>query len=147
MSVRSTPRWWIKVAGTSESPFIRDDWPALGERSLFPRRPAIRGGDRLIVYAAGSGAVYGEGRIFAIQEVVSAEPEHSGHERWRWALQVRTLAAVPLLSHAPALWQIGVAARSLSQHSHIRLTGEQGREAERLIRRYADEVATDPRLT
>ena len=139
MSVRSTTRWWIKVAGSGERPFTRDDWEPLSERSLFPRRPSIRGGDRLVVYAAGSGAVYGEGRIFALQEVVSPEPEPSGHERWKWQMRVRMLAAVPRLSHAPTLWQIGVAARSLSQHSHISLTEEQGRAAEELIRRYAAE--------
>jgi hypothetical protein len=94
-----------------------------------------------VVYAAGSGAVYGEGRIFAIQEVVSAEPEPSGHERWKWQHTVRTLVSVPRLSHAPTLWQIGVAARSLSQHSHISLTEEQGERAEALIRRYAAEFA------
>jgi hypothetical protein len=132
-------KWWIKVAGSSESPFTRDDWEPLSERSLFPRRPTIRGGDRLIVYAAGSGAVYGEGRIFAVQEVISDVPEPSGHPRWKWALRVRTLHAVPRLSHAPTLWQIGVAARSLSQHSHISLTPEQGEAAEALIRRYAEE--------
>ena len=132
-------RWWIKVAGSGEHPFTRDDWQPLSERSLFPRRPSIRGGDRLVVYAAGSAAVYGDGRIFALQEVVSPEPEPSGHPRWKWALQVRMLDSVPLLSHAPALWQIGVAARSLGRHSHISLTEEQGRTAEELIRRYAAE--------
>jgi hypothetical protein len=132
--------WWIKVAGSGEHPFTRDDWQPLSERSLFPRRPSIRGGDRLVVYAAGSGAVYGEGRIFAVQEVVSDEPEPSGHARWKWQHRVRVLASVPLLSHAPTLWQIGVAARSLSQHSHISLSEEQGRTAEELIRRYAAEM-------
>jgi hypothetical protein len=139
MSVRSSHKWWIKVAGSSQRPFTRDDWEPLSERSLFPRRPSIRGGDRLVVYAAGSGAVYGEGRIFAVQEVVSDVPEPSGHERWKWQLHVRELVSVPRLSHAPTLWQIGVAARSLSQHSHIALTPEQGRTAEELIRRYAAE--------
>ena len=133
-------RWWIKVAGSGERPFTRDAWEPLSERSLFPRRPSIRGGDRLIVYAAGSGAVFGEGRIFAVQEVVSDEPEPSGHARWKWALRVRMVDSVPLLSHAPTLWQIGVTARSLSQHSHISLTEEQGRTAEALIRRYAGEI-------
>jgi hypothetical protein len=132
-------KWWIKVAGSSQRPFTRDAWEPLSERSLFPRRPSIRGGDRLVVYAAGSGAVYGEGRIFAVQEVLSDEPEPSGHERWKWQHRVRTLDAVPLLSHAPTLWQIGVAARSLSQHSHISLTEEQGETAHELIRRYAAE--------
>jgi hypothetical protein len=139
MSDRDTFRWWIKVAGSSARPFTRDDWEPLSERSLFPRRPSIRGGDRLIVYAAGSGAVYGEGRIFAVQEVVSDVPEPSGHPRWKWQLVVREVVSVPRLSHAPTLWQIGVAARSLSQHSHISLTEEQGETAEALIRRYAAE--------
>ena len=139
-------RYWIKVAGSAEHPYVDDDWRPRRERwrreqgggSFFPRRPSIARGDRLVVYAAGSAAAFGEGRIFALEEVVSDEPEPSGHPRWKWKLVTRELVAVPLLSLSPALRDIGVSPRSLGRHSHIRLTGEQGRRAEELIRRYAE---------
>ena len=47
---------------------------------------------------------------------------------------------MPLLSHAATLSEIGVSPRSLGRHSHIRLTEEQGRRAEELIRRYGEKA-------
>lgn len=140
--------WWIKVAGTGGEPFDDEDWRPRRERfarehgpgSFFPRRPSIRRGDRLVVYAAGSAARYGEGRLFAIEEVVSEEPERSGHPRWPWRLATREVVAVPFLRLAPSLREIGVIPRSLSQHSHIRLRDEQGERAQALMRRYAGEA-------
>lgn len=102
--------------------------------SLFPRRPRIRRGDRLIVYASGSAAACGEARICAVEEVLSEEPEPSGRERWIWMLETRLVAAVPNLGVAPALREIGVSPKSLRQHSHIGLETSQGRLAEELIR-------------
>ena len=133
--------WWVKVAGTGESAFTQERWHERHERmrrdgtarSLFAKRPRIHRGDRFAVYATGSAAEYGEGRFFAIEEVVSDEPEPSGHERWRWQLETRLLAAVDDLAHAPALREIGVSPKSLRQHSHIRLTEEQGERARELI--------------
>ncbi len=148
----SPRRYWLKVAGTAARPFVDDRWRARygawraehGNGSLFPRQPAIRRGDRLIVYAAGSAAAFGEGRLFAVEDVVSEAPEPSGHERWPWRLETRELAAVALLSHAATLREIGVSPRSLGRHSHIRLEEEQGRRAEQLIRRYAAELSAQP---
>jgi hypothetical protein len=136
--------WWIKVAGTGEQAYTQERWDERRERmtreghgpSLFPRRPGIQRGDRLVVYASGSAALYGEGRFIAVEEVLSAEPEPSGHERWPWRLDTRLVAAVEALDRAPALRDIGVSPKSLRQHSHIRLTGEQGREALGLLRRH-----------
>lgn len=143
-------RWWIKVAGTGAEPFDEDDWRPRRERfardhgpgSYFPRRPSIRRGDRLVVYAAGSAARFGEGRLFAIEEVVSEEPEPSGHPRWPWRLATCELLSVPLLHMAPSLREIGVIPRSLSQHSHIRLRHDQGERAQALMRQYAGEALT-----
>lgn len=142
-------RWWIKVAGTGGSAYSQERWDerraALRRegsgRSLFPKRPRIERGDRLVVYASGSAARYGEGRFVAVEEVVSPEPEPSGHERWRWALETRLVAAVEDLAHAPALREIGVSPKSLRQHSHIRLSDQQGRDALRLLRDYAARAA------
>ena len=108
-----------------------------GPISAFPRRPRIDAGDRLVNYAVGSARVFGSGRIYLIDEVVSEEPEPGGHERWPWVVEVRPVVWVSRLSLAPELRDIGVAPRSLSQQSHIRLSAEQGELAERLIREAA----------
>lgn len=134
--------WWIKVAGTGETAYTQERWDERRARlrregsgpSLFPKRPRIERDDRLVVYASGSASLYGEGRFIAIEEVLSDEPEPSGHERWRWRLQTRLVAAVDELAMAPALREIGVSPKSLRQHSHIRLSDEQGERALELLR-------------
>ena len=83
--------WWIKVAGTGDAAYTQERWDerraelrANGSgRSLFPRRPRVGRGDRFVVYASGSAALYGEARFIAVEEVLSEEPEPSGNERWR----------------------------------------------------------------
>lgn len=140
-------RYWIKCTGTAEQPFDSDDWRPRkdawqreqGPISAFPRRPRIAGGDRLVNYAVGSARAFGAGRIFLVEEVVSEEPEPGGHERWPWVVEVREIVSVPLLSIAPELREIGVSQRSLSRHSHIGVSPEAGRLAERLIREAAAE--------
>jgi len=136
--------WWIKVAGTGEAAYTQERWEqrraelrANGSgRSLFPKRPRIARGDRLVVYASGSATLYGEGRFIAVEEVLSEEPEPSGHDRWRWQLDTRPLISIEELSRAPALRDIGVSPKSLRQHSHIRLSEEQGLAALALLREY-----------
>jgi hypothetical protein len=143
--------WWIKVAGTGEAGYSQQRWDERRARmardgsgpSLFPKRPRITRGDRLVVYASGSAAPYGEGRFIAIEEVVSDEPEPSGHERWRWRLHTRLVAAVEEIAMAPALREIGASPKSLRQHSHIRLSDDQGETALRLI----EAIAGSPRRT
>lgn len=133
--------WWVKVAGTGESAYTQERWDERRARlrtdgsgpSLFPKRPRIQRGDRLVVYASGSASLYGEGRFIAVEEVLSEEPEPSGHDRWRWRLHTRLVAAVDELAMAPALREIGVSPKSLRQHSHIRLTDEQGERALQLV--------------
>jgi hypothetical protein len=145
--------WWIKVAGTGESAFTQDRWDARRARlladgradSLFPRRPRIAQSDLLVVYASGSAATYGEARFIAVERVVSAEPQPSGHDRWRWKLVTELVVAVDSLAHAPALREIEVSPKSLRQHSHIRLSDEQGERAIGLLRRYADTATAAPR--
>jgi hypothetical protein len=134
--------WWIKVAGTGENAYTQDRWDERRERmrregeglSMFPKRPRVQRGDRFVVYASGSAALYGEGRFVAIEEVISDEPEPSGHDRWRWQMRTRLLLAIEDLSHAPALRDIGASPKSLRQHSHIRLSEEQGLRATELLR-------------
>lgn len=127
-------QYWIRVAGTGRSPIPFDDWrgalarweAARGPGGHFSRRPTIRAGDRLVVYAAR------HGRIFRVEEA-TADPLPCGHERWPWRVPARELCAVPHLSLAPFVEDIGVPRRSISQHSHIRITEAQGRHAEELL--------------
>ena len=105
---------------------------------MFPRWPRIAAGDRLVDYAAGSYINFGEGRLFALNEVL-ADPEPGPHPRWPVLVRTRMLVAGPRLEFCPSIDEIGVKRRSLGRHSHIRLSGEQGESAERLLRRAADE--------
>jgi hypothetical protein len=132
--------YWLVSSGTTEEPHIHDDWRPREKRWVerygdvwqFTRRPRIAPGDRLVTYAVGSGRSFGKGRVFSLREVTS-EPEPGEHERWRWKIEVRYLAGVPLLSQSPTLDDIGVSPMSVRRQTHIRLTPEQGRRAEELI--------------
>ena len=121
--------WWLLLAGTGERPYTEEDRLRRPERHRFPRRPRIARGDRLVVYAAGSAREYGEGRVFALEECVSEEPEPSGHERWKWEIRTKRTLSVPL-PLAPTLRDIGVSTRSIGRHSHIRLLEHQAALAE-----------------
>jgi hypothetical protein len=74
-------------------------------------------GDRLVLYAS----VWR--RVFALCEV-TGEPEPREHPRWPWTVAIETLLVVPVLDAAPPVEAIGVAARSMSQQSHIRVSSE-----------------------
>jgi hypothetical protein len=109
--------YWLKAIGHARGP-LAEDWidgrAELLRRTGFPRRPRIAEGDRLVLYAS----VWR--RVFAICEVVGA-PVERDHPRWPWTLAIETLLVVPVLDAAPPVEAIGVAARSMSQHSHIRI--------------------------
>jgi hypothetical protein len=114
------PAYWLKAVGHARGP-IAEDWleasPALLRRTGFPRRPRIEPGDRLVLYAS----VWR--RVFALVEVVGG-PERRDHPRWPWTVPIEPLLVVPALDAAPPVEAIGVAARSMSQQSHIRLRPE-----------------------
>ena len=108
---------WLKAIGHARGP-LADTWlaerPELLRRTGFPRRPRIAPGDRLVYYAS----VWR--RVFAVVEA-TAEPESREHPRWPWTIEVEPLLVVPVLDAAPPVEAIGVAARSMSQQSHIRI--------------------------
>jgi hypothetical protein len=111
--------YWLKAIGHARGP-LAEDWiesrAELLRRTGFPRRPRIVPGDRLVLYASGWR------RIFGIAEVVSdADCDASRSARWPWSVGVELLVVVPVLSNAPPVESIGVAPRSMSQQSHIRL--------------------------
>ena len=120
LSMDATRGHWLKAIGHARGP-LREGWlderPELLRRTGFPRRPRILPGDRLVYYAS----VWR--RVFAVVEVI-AEPEPREHPRWPWTIAVEPLLVVPVLDAAPPVEAIGVAARSMSQQSHIRLAPE-----------------------
>jgi hypothetical protein len=109
--------YWLKAVGHARGPLPEhwlDERAELLRRTGFPRRPRMAVGDRLVLYAS----VWR--RVFAIAEVVG-EPERREHPRWPWIVPIETLLVVPVLDAAPPVEAIGVAARSMSQQSHIRI--------------------------
>jgi hypothetical protein len=61
--------------------------------------------------------------VFGLVEAMG-EPELRDHPRWPWTIAIEPLLVVPVLDAAPPVEAIGVAARSMSQQSHIRLRPE-----------------------
>jgi hypothetical protein len=114
------PGYWLKAVGHARGP-LQEDWfaqrPELLRRTGFPRRPRIEPGDRLVLYAS----VWR--RVFAAVQVIGP-PEPRDHPRWPWTVAIEPLLVVPALDAAPPVEAIGVAPRSMSQQSHIRLRAE-----------------------
>jgi hypothetical protein len=109
--------YWLKAIGHARGPLSErwlDERSELLRRTGFPRRPRIAAGDRLVLYAS----VWR--RVFALAEVVG-DPQPREHPRWPWTVEIETLLVVPVLDAAPPVETIGVAARSMSQQSHIRI--------------------------
>jgi hypothetical protein len=70
--------------------------------------------DRLVLYASVWRRVFGV--VVAVGEAYQVD-----HPRWSWRIAVEPLLVIPDLDLAPPVEAIGVAARSMSQQSHIRL--------------------------
>jgi hypothetical protein len=114
------PAYWLKAVGHAKGPLAErwiDERSVLLHRTGFPRRPRIAPGDRLVLYAS----VWR--RIFGIVEA-TGEPERRDHPRWPWTIPTEALLVVPTLDAAPPVEAMGVAARSMSQQSHIRITAD-----------------------
>ena len=70
--------------------------------------------DRLVLYASVWRRIFGV--VVAVGEAYAVE-----HPRWPWRIAVEPLLVIPDLDLAPPVEAVGVAARSMSQQSHIRL--------------------------
>jgi hypothetical protein len=115
---------WLKAIGHARGPapadWLEAGWQRTLRRTGFARRPRIAPGDRLVYYAP----VWQ--RVFALMEVTGeptdAEPPSP---RWPWTVAVAPLLVIPSLDDAPPVQALGIPPRSMSQHSHIRLTEDQ----------------------
>ena len=117
---------WLKAVGHARAP-LPARWIEEGRTSAlreggFPRRPRVREDDRLVLYASIWRRIFGV--VVAIGEVYRVE-----HPRWPWRIAVEPLLVVPDLDLAPPVESIGVAARSMSQQSHIRIESIHYRQA------------------
>jgi hypothetical protein len=114
---------WLKAVGHARGPmpeaWLEDGWAGVLARTGFPRRPRIAPGDRLVLYASVWRVVFAI--VEAVEEPTDAVPVASDPARWPWTVAIEPLVVVPRLSNAPPVEAIGVAARSMSQQSHIRL--------------------------
>ena len=125
--------YWLVNSGTVEDPWTEDiieryrAWNATyGDVQMFPFRPRMTVGDRLIHRVVGSP----ECELVALGEV-AAEAKLSGNERWRWAVGRRLLYVCDSLPHAPTADRAGIAAKGMRVAK--RLSHDQGRLAESLI--------------
>lgn len=116
------PTCWLKAIGHAAGP-LPERWLEDGDRAVlrrtgFPRRPRMVPGDRLVYYAS----VWR--KVFALVEVVGEPVATEESVRWPWRVEVAPLLLVASLEDAPPVEAIGVAPRSMSQQSHIRLRQE-----------------------
>jgi hypothetical protein len=113
---------WLKAVGHAHGP-LPARWIEEGRTSVlreagFPRRPRIVEDDQLVLYASVWRRIFGV--VVAVGETYRVE-----HPRWPWRIAVEPLLIVPDIDLAPPVEAIGVAARSMSQQSHIRLDSRQ----------------------
>jgi hypothetical protein len=117
---------WLKAVGHARGPlparWIEEGRTGVLREGGFPRRPSVREDDRLVLYASVWRRVFGV--VVAVGEAYRVE-----HPRWPWRIAVEPLLVVPDLDLAPPIESIGVAARSMSQQSHIRLEPHHYRQA------------------
>jgi hypothetical protein len=109
---------WLKAVGHARGP-LPARWIEEGRTSVlreggFPRRPRVSEDDHLVLYASVWRRVFGV--VVAVGEAYRVE-----HPRWPWRIALEPLLVVPDLDLAPPVEAIGVAARSMSQQSHILL--------------------------
>jgi len=114
-------RAFLTSHGTAENP-LPDHWLDAGSRLVspgrtgFPRRPRMAPGDRLVLYASVWKCIFGVAEVIGEPELLDGAPQ-----RWPWSVAVELLVVVPVLANSPPVEAIGVAPRSMSQQSHIRV--------------------------
>lgn len=140
--VRRVPRpeptrakFWLKVLGGGGEP-LRDDWMEyenglLERKVMYPRRPSVVRGDRIVYYAAGWRRIFAEGEA-------SSEPyreQSQQHARFPWWVNVHLGLVRTFIREGVLLDSISVDGRNLAmavrQAMHIRL---RSREYESTVR-------------
>ena len=113
--------YWLKAVGHARGP-LAEDWIDAAARAAaahgLPAAAADRAGRpaRASTRRCGGGCSRSRG--------ASASRAERDHPRWPWTIAIETLLVVPVLDAAPPVEAIGVAARSMSQQSHISIERE-----------------------
>jgi len=131
--------FWLKALGTGTERLV-DAWAdkkhgagrkTLDKAVMFPRRPSIARGDRIVYSAAGSGLVFAEG------EVVSFPYEDDSFSdstrRYPWWVNVRIDHRREFIHDGVPLDALSVDGRNLRKlmrrRSHVRLSPKEYRAA------------------
>ena len=127
---RAPHSFFLKAVGHARGPlpeaWLADERAAARlSRTGFPRRPRMAAGDRLVLYASVWRRVFGLAEVLAEPTDATPPGEARRSPRWPWWVPIEPLLVVPRLENAPPVEAMGVAARSMSQQSHIRITAEQ----------------------
>lgn len=125
--------FWLKALGLSGNP-VRDDWTnrlhgpqkaTLDKKVMFPRKPSIKPGDRLVYYAVGKGVIFAEGEALSIPYEDQSFVGPDGRT-YPWWVDVRIDHSREFVRQGVPLGTISVSDRPLSllmrRRSHIRLT-------------------------
>ncbi len=112
---------WLKMLGTGTGAMDEEHVPSVLREIGFPRKPSVRVGDKVVLYALG------HDRVFAIVQIYAPPFSGDGSEAWHaWRCEVREAMSTSY-ADAPSLDALCVpGARnlraSMRQHSHIKLT-------------------------
>jgi hypothetical protein len=136
--------FWVKSLGTST-----DRVPSAGLASIswitddigFPVDPAVRPGDRLVLYASGHGVIFG------VVEV-NLPPSLDNRARpWSYRVPVRPRLVLDELDRCPELAVVSDGSRdvrkSIRQQSHIRISEAEYLAATQALLAAADESSGD----
>lgn len=138
--------FWLKALGLSGHP-VQDDWAnklhyghqkaQLDKRVMFPRKPRIKPGDRLVYYAVGNGVIFAEGEALSIPY---EEESFIGPDKrpYPWWVNMRIDHRREFIHDGIPLNDISVGERELSRlmrrRSHIRLTRAEYNAAVRALK-------------
>lgn len=124
---------WLKALGLNGYPVV-DDWAnklhgpqkaTLDKKVMFPRKPHIKPGDRLVYYAVGKGVIFAEGEALSIPYEDQPIVAQDGRP-YPWWVDVRIDHRRTFVHQGIPLNTISVSDRQLSllmrRRSHIRLT-------------------------
>ncbi|HUH14796.1 MAG TPA: hypothetical protein VML35_02815 [Gaiellaceae bacterium] len=119
-------RYWLKCLGSAGARMDESAIQRVLGHVRFPRRPSVRVGDKLVLYAVGYD------HVFAIVEVFRPVERGEGVAPYdRWICEVRPIlwmgyAGAPRLSALTAGRPLRASVR---QHSHIKLTSREYEQA------------------
>jgi hypothetical protein len=119
---------WIKALGMgARGHQLPDDWASVGEGLFhnaitFASRPGVRKGDRVVLYASGTGVIFAVGSVTSHPYLAEENPGTD----WPWRVNVKLDHWREFLHDGEPLEALNVDERDLrkviKRRSHIRLT-------------------------